>query len=78
MLRAFLTQAPWHIEANEEKDINWCDAKGCLSISAVAESKHGLELQELLQEGIGVEVLSFGVVAIAIGPHTLWKTPRRL
>ena len=57
VLRAFLTQAPWHIEANEEKDINWCDAKGCLSISAVAESKHGAELAELLSEGIRVEVI---------------------
>ena len=59
VLRAFLTQAKWDIPAAAEKDLVFCDAEGRLSISALAASPHGKELQEVLQEGVLCEVLSW-------------------
>ena len=59
VLRAFLTKAKWNLPPNEQKNINWCDAQGQLSVAAVAESPNGKELAEAMQEGLDCEVLSW-------------------
>ena len=59
VLRAFLTKAQWNLPHVEKKNLTFCDDKGCLSLTAVAESLNGKELQEALDEGRDCEVLSW-------------------
>ena len=58
-LRAWQTRAKWDMKADEKRGITYCDDKGRLSVTAVAENKHGKELAELLTEGKLLEVLSW-------------------
>ena len=59
VLRAFLNEAKWDLADDTERNITFCDHNGRLSVSAVAASPNGVELQELLNEGVQVEVLSW-------------------
>jgi hypothetical protein len=59
VMRAFLTNAKWDLPPNVKKDIFYCDDKGKLSITAVAESSNGHELKELINDGFDCEVLSW-------------------
>ena len=59
VLRAFLTGAQWNLPHNEEKNIHYCDAHGCLSLTAVAASPNAKELAEIIEEGITCEILSW-------------------
>ena len=58
VLRAFLTQARWKIATMEEKNLVFCDANGKLSLSAVAEHANGIQLAQMVKEGLEIEVLS--------------------
>ena len=58
VLRAFLTQARWKIPTNVEKNLVTCDANGRLSLSAVAEHANGIQLAQMVKEGLEIEVLS--------------------
>jgi hypothetical protein len=59
VMRAFLTKAQWDLAPNAEKGISFCDDKGRLSLTAVAEHTNGKELGELIVEGIDCEILSW-------------------
>ena len=59
VLRAFMTKAQWAIPKNEEKNLALCDANGKLSISAVAQHSNGVELAEMITEGLDCEQLSY-------------------
>ena len=59
VLRAFLTKARWKIPKNVEKNLVFCDAQGKLSLAAVAEHANGIQLAEMVKEGIDVEVLTY-------------------
>ena len=59
VLRAWQTSAKWHIEANQKKGLTFCDDKGHLSVTAVAEHQNAKELAEVLQEGISAEILAW-------------------
>ena len=57
--RAFLTKALWKLPRDEAKNITFCDVEGYLSITAVAASENGKELQEVIDDGLDCEVLSY-------------------
>jgi len=59
VIRAFMTQAKWDIKTDEAKDLTFCDDKGRLSLSAVAEHPNGKELADVVAEGIDCEILSW-------------------
>ena len=59
VLRAFLTKAKWSLPPNAKKNIYFCDDKGHLCLTAVAESPNGKELAETVTEGLECEVLSW-------------------
>jgi hypothetical protein len=59
VLRAFLTRAKWDLPPCEEKGVFFCDTEGRLSVTAVAASANGKEIQEVMTEGLLVEVLSW-------------------
>jgi len=54
VLRAWLTNAKWDLEADVKRGITYCDDKGKLSLTAVAEHQNGKELTEALQEGMAM------------------------
>ena len=59
VLRAFMTKAQWAIPKNEEKNLALCDVNGKLSISAVAQHSNGVQLAEMITEGLDCEQLSY-------------------
>ena len=59
IMRAWLSGAKWDLPADEDRKITYCDALGRLSLTAVAESKNGKELAEMVKEGLCAEVLSW-------------------
>jgi hypothetical protein len=59
VMRAFVTKAKWDLAPNAEQGIIFCDDKGRLSLTAVAEHANGKELGELIEEGIECETLSW-------------------
>ena len=59
VMRAYLVKAVWNIDACADKGVTFCDADGKLCMTAVAGSKRGCQLAELLTEGIECEVLSW-------------------
>ena len=59
VLRAFLIKAKWSLPPNAKKNIYFCDDKGHLCLTAVAESPNGKELAETVTEGLDCEVLSW-------------------
>ena len=59
VLRAWLTNAKWDLEADVKRGITYCDDKGKLSLPAVAEHLNGKELAEVLHEGMTMEILSW-------------------
>ena len=63
VLRAFMTRAKWELPPIEDKDktIVLCDADGRLSITAVAESVHGKEILDVVNDGVECEVLSWKI-----------------
>ena len=58
-IRAFPTNATWDLPPSAKKDIFYCDDKGRLSITAVAERSNGHELEGLINGGFDCEVLSW-------------------
>ena len=54
-----MTKAKWDLPVDQARDITFCDSDGRLSVSAVAASANGKQLEELLLEGIELEVLSW-------------------
>ena len=59
VMRAFSTKAKWDLAPNAEQGIIFCDDKGRLSLTAVAEHANGKELGELMEEGIECETLGW-------------------
>ena len=59
VMRSFLTGAKWDLPSIEEKGIYFCDKDGRLSLSAVAAHPNGKEMQELIEEGMTCEILSW-------------------
>ena len=59
VLLAWLTRAKWDIPYDAERGITYCDAEGRLSVTAVAAHDNEAELQQLMKEGVEVEVHSW-------------------
>ena len=63
VLRAFLGKAKWDMENVELKALNrtiiFCEQDGRLSVTAVAETVNGKELQQVINEGVDCQVLSW-------------------
>ena len=62
VVRAFVTKATWNLPSDKNKagtGITFCDDKGRLLLDAIAEHLNGKELQELVEEGIDCEMLSW-------------------
>ena len=58
VLRGVLTGATWSLVLADQ-GIIYCDEKGQLSPTAVAAHPNGVELQEVLTEGVDCEILSW-------------------
>ena len=59
VLRAWLTAAQWNIIFDKKRSHRSRGEKGRLSVTAVAEHANGVELAQILQEGLIMEVLSW-------------------
>ena len=63
VIRAFLGKAKWDMESVELKALNrtiiFCEQDGRLSVTAVAETVNGKELQQVINEGVDCQVLSW-------------------
>jgi hypothetical protein len=59
VLRAFLTGAKWDMRDETSKGIIYCDDAGRLSIPAVAAHNNAREMEQVLNEGLFAEILSW-------------------
>ena len=57
--RAWLTKAPWNIPKDQQNNLIYCDDKGMLSLSAVAEHANGKQLEWAIKDGFLAEILSW-------------------
>ena len=57
--KAVITGAKWDVTPNVEKGVTFCDKDGRLSATAIAATPNGMELQEVLNEGLACEILSW-------------------
>ena len=57
--RAVIAGAKWDLTPNVDKGITFCDKDGRLSATAIAATPNGMELQEVLNEGLDCEILSW-------------------
>ena len=59
VMRAFLTKAKWNLSVDEKLKLQFCDDEGRLDLAAVAEHPNAKEMQQVIQQGIPCEVLSW-------------------
>ena len=63
VILAFIAKAKWDMpiveQPNMKTTITFCDDQGRLSLAAVAATANGKELQEIVNEGVDCEVLSW-------------------
>ena len=63
VILAFISKSKWDLpnieQPNMDRTIRFCDEEGRLSLTAVAGTVNGKELLEVIDEGVGCEVLSW-------------------
>ena len=58
-IRAIITKALWNLPDIAEKNITFCTEDGKLSLTAVAATVHGEQIQAIVNGGVLCEVLSW-------------------